>query len=94
MYLDVDGELVAFGLGRRALLAERMLARDETSKLAVRLLQGPDVTVVAVSADDFAEISDVLSLWHAEQGVLLDDLGHLQDAVGAATTRRRLVART
>jgi hypothetical protein len=93
MYLDVDGELVAFGLGRRALLAGRLLARHEDSKVGARLADDPSLPVVAILAEDFDEIREVLGLWHAEEGVLLDELGRLREAVGAAKTRRGLVAR-
>jgi hypothetical protein len=94
MYLDVDGELVAVGLGRRAALARRLLARDPESLVAARLLDDATAPVVLIATEDFMELRDVLGLWHAEDGVLLDELGYLAEAVGAASTRRSLASRT
>jgi hypothetical protein len=90
MFLDVDGELVSLDAGSRASLSARLVEEAIDWELTALLAEEPDVTVIP--ADGLAALRSLLGRWHAEVGVLREDLRRLQDALAAALCRRAIVA--
>jgi hypothetical protein len=92
MFLDVDGEVVALGAASRAGLALRLEADLLDAEVTALVIEGAEVVVVSV--EEIAPLRSLLGRWHADQGVLRDDLRVLQDALAAAACRQSLLAQS
>lgn len=89
MFLDVDGELVSLEASTRSCLATRLA--DEAIDWELTSLLGDELDVVVVPPDELVPLRSMLGRWHADDGVLREDLRRLQDALAAALCRRAIV---
>jgi hypothetical protein len=90
MFLDVDGELVSLNASARSYLSARLVDEAIDWELTALLAEETDVTVVPL--DELVSLRSMLGRWHADDGVLREDLRRLQDALAAAVCRRAIVA--
>jgi hypothetical protein len=89
MYLDVDGELVSLDASSRSYLSTRL--GDEAIDWELTELLGEETDLTVVPLDELVPLRSLLGRWHADDGVLREDLRRLQDALAAAVCRRTIV---
>lgn len=90
MFLDVDGELVSLDASSRSCLSTKLVDEAIDWELTALLAEETDVTVIPL--DELGALRSLLGRWHADDGVLREDLRRLQDALAAALCRRAIVA--
>ena len=90
MFLDIDGEIVSLDAGARSSLSVRLT--DEAIDWELTALLNEGIEVAAVPLDELGPLRSLLGRWHADDGVLREDLRRLQDALAAAVCRRQIVA--
>ena len=90
MFLDVDGELVSLDASARSCLSTKLA--DEAIDWELTALLADELDVAVVPLDELVPLRSMLGRWHADDGVLREDLRRLQDALAAAVCRRAIVA--